>query len=111
MTPAGDRRTHPRFEIVGGLWGTFEMVVALTVLNISRGGVLVTCPVQLERDSVHRLMMRRGDLQTAVEIKVCRSEKAATERGPGYVMGCEFVSRTSAMEALLADGQTDVGGV
>ena len=110
MTPAGDRRTHPRFEIVGGLWGTFEMVVALTVLNISRGGLLVTCPVPLERDSVHRVTMRRGDLQTAVDVKVCHSQAAAGDTGPGYVMGCEFVSRTSAMEALLTDGQSELGG-
>jgi hypothetical protein len=111
MTPAGDRRAHPRFEIVGGLWGTFEMVVALTVVNISSGGLLVTCPVPLERDSVHRLTMRRGDLQAAVDVKVCHSEEAAGEAGPGFVMGCEFVSRTSAMEALLSDGQAEIGGV
>ena len=111
MTPAGDRRSQPRFEIVGGLWGTFEMVLALSVVNISRGGLLVTSPVQLERDSVHRLMMRRGDLQAAVDVKVCRSERAAGEAGPGFLMGCEFVSRTSAMEALLMDGQAEVGGV
>jgi PilZ domain len=111
MTPAGDRRSQPRFEIVGGLWGTFEMVLALTVVNISRGGLLVTSPVQLERDSVHRLMMRRGDLQAAVDVKVCRSERAAGEVGPEFLMGCEFVSRTSAMEALLNDGQAEVGGV
>jgi len=111
MSSAGDRRAHPRFEIVGGLWGTFEMVVALTVLNISQGGVLVTCPVQLERDSVHRLTMRRGDLQTAVEVKVCHSGESAGDTGPGFVMGCEFLSRTSAMEALLMDGQAEIGGV
>ena len=109
MIPAGDRRTHPRFEIVGGLWGTFEMVVALTVINISRGGLLVSCPVPLERDSVHKVTMRRGDLQTAVDVKVCHSRAAAAEKGTGYVMGCEFVSRTSAMEALLMDGQAEFG--
>jgi hypothetical protein len=111
MMSAGDRRTHPRFEIVGGLWGTFEMVVALTVINISRGGLLVTCPVQLERDSVHRLTMRRGDLQTAVDVKVCHTQESAGETGPGFMMGCEFLSRTSAMEALLMNGPAEIGGV
>lgn len=111
MSLAGDRRAHPRFEIVGGLWGTFEMVVALTVINISQGGVLVTCPVQLERDSVHRLTMRRGDLQTAVEVKVCHAQVTEGESGPSYVMGCEFLSRTSAMETLLMDGQAELGSV
>lgn len=111
MTSAGDRRAFPRFEIVGGLWGTFEMVVALTVINISPGGVLVAAPVQLERNSVHRLMMRRGDLQTAVEIRVCHSMPATEESGPGFVMGCEFLSRTSAMDALLMDGRAELGGV
>jgi hypothetical protein len=96
---------------VGGLWGTFEMVMALTVINISHGGVLVSAPVPLERDSVHRLTMRRGDLQTAVDVKVCHAKEAAGESGPGYVMGCEFLSRTSAMEALLMDGESEVGGV
>lgn len=111
MTRAGDRRAHPRFEIIGGLWGTFEMVVGLTVINISQGGVLVVGPVQLERESVHRLTMRRGDLQTAVEVKVCHTQHAVGDTGPGYVMGCEFISRTSAMEALLTDGQAEIGGV
>ena len=111
MAQAGDRRAHPRFEIVGGMWGTFEMVVALTVINISQGGVLVTSPVQLERESVHRLTVRRGDLQTAVDVKVCHAKEADRDTGPGYVMGCEFISRTSAMEALLMDGQAEIGGV
>lgn len=110
MSPAGDRRAHPRFEIVGGLWGTFEMVVALTVINISHGGVLLGSPVPLERDSVHRLTMRRGELQTAVDVRVCHAEQTVQE-GQGFVMGCEFISRTSAMVALLMDGQAEVGGV
>lgn len=110
MTAAGDRRASPRFEIVGGLWGTLEMVVALTVLNISQGGVLVSCPVQLDRDSVHRLTMRRGDLQTAVDVKVRHTHETADDNGKGYVMGCEFMSHTSAMEALM-NGYAESGGV
>lgn len=111
MSPAGDRRAHPRFEIVGGLWGTFEMVVALTVINISHGGVLLGSPVPLERDSVHRLTMRRGELRTAVDVRVCHSGQTVPDDGQGFVMGCEFISRTSAMEALLMDGQAEAGGV
>ncbi len=110
MTAAGDRREQPRFEIVGGMWGTFEMVVALTVVNISQGGVLIVCPVQLEPESVLRLTMRRGDLQTMVDVKVCHAKVADGEMGPGYMAGCEFISRTSAMEALLMDGQAEIGG-
>jgi hypothetical protein len=111
MTASGDRRSAPRFEIVGGLWGTFELVVALDVINISQGGVLVASPVELEPDSVHRLTVRRGDLQAAVDVRVCHAMEAAGVKGQGYVMGCEFVSRTSAMEALLMDGQAELGGV
>ena len=55
--------------------------------------------------------MRRGDLQTAVDVKVCHSMESAGETGAGFVMGCEFLSRTSAMEALLMDGQVEIGGV
>ena len=33
------------------------------------------------------------------------------ERGPAYFMGCEFVSRTSALEALLMDRQVEGEGV
>lgn len=87
------------------------MVVALTVINISHGGVLLGSPVPLERDSVHRLTMRRGELQTAVDVRVCHAGLTVPEEGQGFVMGCEFVSRTSAMEALLMDGQAEVGGV
>ena len=87
------------------------MVVALTVINISQGGLLVTSPVQLERDSVHRLVMRRGDLQTAVDVKVCHAQEGIGETGARYLMGCEFVSRTSALEALLMDGQVEGEGV
>lgn len=87
------------------------MVVALTVINISHGGVLLGSPVPLERDSVHRLTMRRGELQTAVDVRVCHAEQTVPEEGQGFVMGCEFISRTSAMVALLMDGQAEVGGV
>lgn len=111
MSVSGDRRAAPRFEIVGGLWGTFELVVAVDVVNISYGGLLVDSPVQLERDSVHRLTVRRGELQAAVEVRVCHTVETAGERGPGYRTGCEFLSRTSAMEALLMEGQAEVGGV
>ena len=87
------------------------MVVALTVINISHGGVLLGSPVPLERDSVHRLTMRRGELRTAVDVRVCHSGQTVPDEGQGFVMGCEFVSRTSAMEALLMDGQAEAGGV
>src|SRR5215216_3038471 len=43
--PTGDRRSHPRLEVVGLLWGALDILEPARVVDISRGGVLIESPV------------------------------------------------------------------
>src|SRR5215216_1202212 len=45
MVPTGDRRSRPRLEVVGLLWGALDILEPARVVDISRGGVLIESPV------------------------------------------------------------------
>ena len=89
----GDRRTKPRFEIVGELWGTLETVLRLPLRNIGIGGALVESHIPLETESVHRLNWKCEGHETAVQIRVRYVRQIDSADGErGYLIGIEFLS-------------------
>jgi hypothetical protein len=51
----GDRRTRPRFEVVGQLWADFETLEPLTLRDVGRGGALVASRLPLPPESIQHL--------------------------------------------------------
>jgi hypothetical protein len=89
----GDRRTRPRFEIVGELWGTLETVVRLPLRNAGLGGALFESHVPLAAESIHRLTWKCDDRETAVQVRVRHVRPVESADGRrGYLIGIEFLS-------------------
>jgi hypothetical protein len=98
----GDRRTRPRFDIVGDLWGTLETVLRLPLKNVGRGGALIHSHVPLPLESVHRLtfVSEGQDMSTQVRVRhVDTNVSADGERT--YLVGVEFISATPALQAQI----------
>lgn len=89
----GDRRTRPRFEIVGELWGTLETVLRLPLRNAGIGGALFESQVPLAPESIHRLTWACDDRETDVQVCVRHVRPIASSDGErGYLIGIEFMS-------------------
>lgn len=88
----GDRRSRPRFEIVGQLWGSLETQEPLDLVNLSRGGALLEGRVPLAADSVQRLRVRFEDQTLDVQARVrhVATLSRATD-GERYLIGLEFL--------------------
>jgi hypothetical protein len=92
MRRLGDRRSRPRFEIVGQLWGSLETQEPLDLVNLSRGGALLEGRVPLAPDSVQRLRVRFEDQTLDVQARVrhVATLSPATD-GERYLIGLEFL--------------------
>jgi hypothetical protein len=112
----GDRRTRPRFDIVGDLWGSLETVLRLPLKNVGRGGALIHSHVPLPLQSVHRISLHAGDQELSVPVRVSHVEQQISADGErSYLIGVEFVSAQPALlqlvDRLLIAGQGDGVGV
>lgn len=87
----GDRRSRPRFEIVGQLWGALETVEPLELRDISRGGVLLESRLPLTPDSVHRLRVAFNDFIADVQARVRHVRTVTKPAGDHYLIGLEFL--------------------
>ena len=87
-----DRRLRPRFEVVGDLWGTLEVVHPMPVVNIATGGALIESERVWEVGAVHAIAVANG---TEVgRAQVCVRHVTAVD-GPGgrrFLIGVEFLS-------------------
>ena len=98
----GDRRGRPRFEIVGELWGTFDTVVGMPLVNVGKGGALVQSSVPLTPQSVHHIAVSCDGQQTPARVQVRHVQPvAATDGREYYLIGLEFLSMPSALEAQI----------
>lgn len=97
----GDRRSKPRFEVVGALWGSLETVEPLRLLNISHGGAFVESSVALAVDSVHRIRLSWGDQVVDQQVRVLHQRPAPTAGGERFLVGFEFLSERSPFEGQL----------
>lgn len=89
----GDRRQRPRFEIVGQLWGSLELVEALTVVDLSGGGALLEGPAELPVESVHRVKVDTGTDTVDLQVRVAHARAVETANGTGlHRTGVEFVT-------------------
>lgn len=98
----GDRRQRPRFEIVGQLWGSLELVEPLAVIDLSRGGALVEGAAELPVESVHRLRVETGTETVDVQVRVAHASAVETAQGAGvHRSGVEFLTVPEGAAAWL----------
>jgi hypothetical protein len=88
----GDRRLRPRFEIVGELWGTLEVALEVVMKNVGIGGALFESHIPLAAQSIHRLIWKADERETAVQVRVCHVRPIASAAGERYLIGIEFLS-------------------
>lgn len=98
----GDRRSRPRFEIVGELWGTLDTVIGMPLLNVGKGGALVRSSVPLTPQSVHNVAVSCDGQQApaSVQVRHVRPEVGADGRSY-YLIGLEFLTMPTALIAQI----------
>jgi hypothetical protein len=104
----GDRRQRPRFEIVGQLWGSLELVEPLAVVDLSPGGALLEGPAELPVESVHRLRVEHAAETADVQVRVAHARAIDTVSGSGlHRTGVEFLavpeSASGWLDTVLAE--------
>jgi hypothetical protein len=116
IPPPGDRRTAVRFEILGELWGTVQVVRNFRVINLGAGGALVESPVPLCNGSIHEAHVTIEGQRCAIPVRVTRVTADPSAAG-ACIVALEFVDLPSEardeIERLVAErcaGQS-LGGV
>jgi hypothetical protein len=109
----GDRRSKPRFEIVGDLWGSIDATASMLVQNLGRGGALLDSPLPLAPDSVHWVTATADNQPHLVQIRVRHSTPVMTPDGrPRFSIGVEFLKLSPAIEeAIVRYMEVADGGV
>jgi PilZ domain-containing protein len=89
-----NRRSRPRYDVVGSLWGVLELSEEARVLNISTTGALVDSPIPCAVDSTQavRLGIEGHDVTVDTRVRHVRPESSGSASEPRYFLGLEFIS-------------------
>lgn len=98
----GDRRSKPRFEIVGDLWASVDTTSSLLLQNVGPGGALLESTVPLAADSVHWVTTLANGQPHLVKIRVRHSTATRTSEGATrFLIGVEFLMLSPAVEQAI----------
>ena len=103
----GERRSRPRFDVHGALWGHLELTESVRICNVSKTGTLVDSPIPaaLESTPTHRVIIDGDPVAVATCVPhVTRVSRNATGfRGPAtrYLIGLEFLSPPESVLRLI----------
>lgn len=108
-----DRRLAPRFEVVGDLLGTLELLRPLAVANIGPGGALIESDTPWPIGSVHSIALANGTEIGRAQICVRHVTAAAAAAGAAtvFLIGVEFMSLAPALAASIAEWIAIAGGI
>ena len=97
-----DRRTMPRFDIVGDLWGTLEIAIRLSLKNVGPGGALIESSVPMPVGSLQRLTLDCDGERVATQVRVQHVRPiAGPDSREAYYLGVEFVSPHPLLTARI----------
>ena len=65
-----DRRSQPRYDVVGTLWGVLELSEEARILNISATGALVDSPLPCAVDSTQEVQLGVDGHDVTVDARV-----------------------------------------
>lgn len=100
----GNRRAHPRFEVVGSMLGSLLSTERLRVLNVGTSGALVESALPLAPNAEYRmqLVLEEGLVGDAT-VKIRRVQEVRPEGGPPrYQIGLEFLAISPEAEEAIA---------
>jgi hypothetical protein len=98
----GDRRSKPRFEIVGDLWAIVDTTSSFLLQNVGPCGALLESTLPLAVDSVHWVTTVANGLQHLVKIRVRHSTATKTNDGATkFLIGVEFLMLTPAFGEVI----------
>jgi len=97
-----DRRSHPRYDVVGLLWGLLELHEHARIVDVGTTGILIETTFRVALDSAQSLGLAVDGQHVTVNARV-RHVTAATGNGslPRYFVGLEFLSTpTSVLQTI-----------
>lgn len=99
-----DHRDGHRIQILGQLRGEVMVFQAITITEISRGGVQIESNFPLQLDSLHEFRLGLGDRSVVVKGRVvhCSISDVEQERVV-YRSGVEFVDPADRVEAVIVE--------
>lgn len=107
----GDRRSKPRFEIVGDLWGSIDATASMLVQNLGRGGALLESPLPLAPDSVHWVTAMADNQPHLVQIRIRHTTSVVTPSGRArFLIGVEFLKLSPGIEEAIVRYMEVTGG-
>jgi hypothetical protein len=99
----GDRRGRPRFDVVGDLWGTLDVLLRLPLRDVGPGGALVRSHMALVLDSVHKVTLTIAGEDFTMDAKVRHVRNSVGAGGEqNFLIGVEFLSVHPALVSQLA---------
>ena len=101
----GDRRAHVRFEVIGDLWGTFELEEPVPVIDIGASGAALSTPVPLVPDSRHVVQLSVAGEAVAVDARV-RHSRAQPSDPLRYLVGVEFLDLPTVVANSIDHDET-----
>lgn len=93
-----DRRARPRFEVVGELSGTLEIVQPLSIVNVGAGGALIEADRPWDLGSVHHVVVANG--KEVGRAQICVKHVNASVEG-AFLVGVQFLSITPALASEI----------
>jgi hypothetical protein len=101
-----DKRDRERVPVPSPLYGEVKVYQPMTILDISKGGLLIETPFALQLDSLHDFKISLGELSIVVKGRIAHSHVGELAEGTvHYRMGIEFIENTdhaqSAIEAFV----------
>src|SRR5215469_16576290 len=67
---ADDKRDRERVPVPSPLYGEVKVYQPMTILDISKGGLLIETPFALQLDSLHDFKISLGDLSIVVKGRI-----------------------------------------
>lgn len=92
MKPLGDRRARVRFEVVGALFGSLDVMEPACIVNISPLGALIASSTPLPLGSSPSLSFEIDGTRIAVPVLVRHVRRLPESGGAEFHIGVEFVS-------------------
>jgi hypothetical protein len=109
-----DRRSQPRYDVVGALWGVLELTEEARVLNISATGALIDSPFPCAVYSTQAVQLGVEGHGVTVDSRVRHVHpEPGSGFEPRYLIGVEFISaplsvlRSIEQMGVKAQSQTD----
>jgi PilZ domain len=104
-----ERRRSPRVSMGSGATVVRPVSMAVRLLDLSSGGVLLSCPDPLPPDAQPRVVARLGSRPLDAELDVRHVSREWDPRVGGYRVGGRFVSlgpqARQAVDGLLAGSE------